>query len=163
MDTLMAYKATVDPDTMYLHEYMNQSNSNEFKKAIKKERDGQMKNENSASYPYCKFQRELQFYPKVGKWIGKDKYVQGKKKCTAPSKYMWVQDETWTPFWPNLLSSRQLELKPHLYSYDWPKCLVHQANWLCSCLNTVSIINRNQHAHTKISQSSGCRKKRTMF
>ena len=36
MDTLMAYKATADPDTMYLHESMNQSNSNEFKKAIKK-------------------------------------------------------------------------------------------------------------------------------
>ena len=45
-EPLLAYKATADPDTMYLHEAMKQKDWKEFRKAMQKEVDDRMKDKN---------------------------------------------------------------------------------------------------------------------
>jgi hypothetical protein len=45
-DPLRVYKATTDPDTMYMHEAMREPDSKEFRAAMQKEIDDQMKNGN---------------------------------------------------------------------------------------------------------------------
>ena len=45
-EPLLAYKATADPDTMYLHEAMKQKDWQEFRKAMQKEVDDRMKDKN---------------------------------------------------------------------------------------------------------------------
>ena len=45
-DPLMVYKATSDPDTMYMHEAMRQKDAAEFRKAMQKEWDDQLGNGN---------------------------------------------------------------------------------------------------------------------
>ena len=39
---LVIYKVTLDPDTMYMHQSMNQLNSQEFRKAMKNEWEDQI-------------------------------------------------------------------------------------------------------------------------
>jgi len=46
MDPLQVFKATSDPDTMYLHQAMKQPDAPEFKKAMQKEWDDQINNGN---------------------------------------------------------------------------------------------------------------------
>ena len=46
LDPLLAFKATADPDTMYMHEAMREPDRDEFLKAMKKEVDDQMDNGN---------------------------------------------------------------------------------------------------------------------
>ena len=41
--TLLTYKASADPDTMYIHEDMKEPDAGEFKKAIRGEMDAQLK------------------------------------------------------------------------------------------------------------------------
>ena len=48
---LMAYKATSDPDTMYLHEAMKEPDGGEFVKAMEKEVTDQMENGNFSIIP----------------------------------------------------------------------------------------------------------------
>ena len=43
---LLAYKASTDPDTMYMHEAMREPDKVEFLKAMEKEVEDQMKNGN---------------------------------------------------------------------------------------------------------------------
>ena len=45
-EPLLAYKATADPDTMYLHEAMKQKDWQEFRKSMQKEIDDRMKDKN---------------------------------------------------------------------------------------------------------------------
>ena len=45
-DPLMIYKATSDPDTMYMHQAMKQPDAPEFRKAMQKEWDDQLQNGN---------------------------------------------------------------------------------------------------------------------
>ena len=45
-DPLQVFKATSDPDTMYMHEAMRQKDANEFRKAMQKEWDDQLNNGN---------------------------------------------------------------------------------------------------------------------
>ncbi|CAJ1929167.1 unnamed protein product [Cylindrotheca closterium] len=45
-DPLKIFKATSDPDTMYMHEAMREKDAGEFQKAMKKEWEDQLKNEN---------------------------------------------------------------------------------------------------------------------
>ena len=40
--TLLAYKASSDPDTMYMHEAMKEPDAGEFKKAIRGEMNAQI-------------------------------------------------------------------------------------------------------------------------
>jgi hypothetical protein len=46
INPLLAYKASTDPDTMYLHEVMHESDSAEFLKAMQKKVEAQMQNGN---------------------------------------------------------------------------------------------------------------------
>jgi hypothetical protein len=45
-DPLLAYKATVDPDTMYLHQARKQNDWEEFREAMRKEIDDRVKGDN---------------------------------------------------------------------------------------------------------------------
>ena len=45
-EPLLAYKATADPDTMYLHEAMKQKDWKEFRKAMQKVVDDRMEDKN---------------------------------------------------------------------------------------------------------------------
>jgi hypothetical protein len=46
MNPLLAYKASTDPDMMYLHEAMHELDSAEFLKAMQEEVEAQMQNRN---------------------------------------------------------------------------------------------------------------------
>ena len=43
MDTLIVYKTSVDPDTLYYHEAMREPDTKEFKKAMQSEVDDRIK------------------------------------------------------------------------------------------------------------------------
>ena len=45
-DPIQLYKATVDPDTMYHHQAMKQPDADEFRKAMQREWNDQLKNKN---------------------------------------------------------------------------------------------------------------------
>eukprot|EP00978_Attheya_sp_CCMP212_P047242 scaffold421280_cov72-Attheya_sp.AAC.5 len=49
--TILAYKATSDPDTMYMHEAMKEPDKAEFLKAVQKEVRDQMENGNFSTIP----------------------------------------------------------------------------------------------------------------
>jgi hypothetical protein len=47
---ILAYKTTADPDTMYHHQAMRQPDAKEFRQAMQKEWDDQLRNGN---FPVC--------------------------------------------------------------------------------------------------------------
>jgi len=66
-DPLLAYKATADPDTMYMHQAMQQPDKANFIKAMEKEVHDQMENRNFTIIQRTKFQREHPYY----QWYGR--------------------------------------------------------------------------------------------
>ena len=64
-DPLYAFKATSDPDTMYLHEAMKESDSGEFKKAMTKEVKDQYENGNFSIVPRSKVPEGATILPTV--------------------------------------------------------------------------------------------------
>ena len=66
-DNFMAYKATSDPDTLYLHQAMKELDKHNFIKAMEKEMEDQMKNGNFTKNLRSKVQKEKQSYHLSGK------------------------------------------------------------------------------------------------
>jgi hypothetical protein len=66
-DPIMAFKATSDPDTMYLHEAMREPDKKEFIQAMQKKYEIRPRMETSRSYRNPSSQKELQYCQQCGK------------------------------------------------------------------------------------------------
>ena len=64
-EPLLAYEATADPDTMYLHEAMKQKDWQEFRKAMQKEVDDRMKDKNFSIIHKSKIPKKALVLPGV--------------------------------------------------------------------------------------------------
>jgi hypothetical protein len=84
-DPLYAYKATSDPDTMYLHEAMREADSDTFKEAMLKEVKNQMENGNFTVVPISKVPKGKTILPAVWRMRRKrDIRTREVKKYKAP-------------------------------------------------------------------------------
>jgi hypothetical protein len=72
VDPLLAYKATPDPDAMYLHEAMKELDKADFIKAIQREVQNQMDNGNYSILHRSELPREATVIPAV--WQMKRKH-----------------------------------------------------------------------------------------
>ena len=66
-DPLYAYKASANPDTMYLHEAMKEPDRAEFIKVMEKEVADQMNNGNFSIMPRSELPKGQQSFPPFGK------------------------------------------------------------------------------------------------
>ena len=76
----MAYKATSDPDTLYLHQAMKEPDKHNFIKAMEKEMEDQMKNGN--------FTKNLRSKVSKGKTILPSVWQMKRKRISqSPTQY----------------------------------------------------------------------------
>ena len=104
-DPLVVYKATSDPDTMYLHEAMRESDRDDFLRAMQKEIDDQMHNGNFTMVRQIDVPKDKTILPAVWqmKWKRDIKTCEVKKYKAqlnidgSRMKYSIHYDQTYAP------------------------------------------------------------------
>ena len=81
-DGLLAFAASADPDTMYLHQAMKEPDKQEFVKAMQKEVQGQIHNGNFSVIPRSQVPEGASVLPAV--WA-----MQRKRKVMTGKVYKW--------------------------------------------------------------------------
>ena len=95
---LLTYKASTDPDTMYMHEAMREPDKVKFLKAMEKEVEDQMKNGNYSIVNKNDVSKLSTILPAV--WQMKQKLRhkdKGSEKVQGSVEHRWIKDETRCP------------------------------------------------------------------